>query len=215
MGMRSSLMAGILAGSLSFGGGAALAQEATPAATLDDGEVQIELANVDGVAVAQATLTENEGGVTIMAESMDDTMLEAGDHGIHIHENGVCDPTTDPPFDSAGGHFNPTGDTHGGPEDEESHAGDLGNLTVEEDGTFEFEITTDRVTFDPDAENSLFGPNGTALLIHEGEDDLETDPSGESGPRIACGVISPPQAPEATPAGEAIEDGEQEATPAS
>lgn len=214
MGMRSRLMTGILAGTLTFGGGAALAQDASPDASPSaNNEIELELLNVDGMTVGEAMLTEGDDGVMIHVQSMDDSMIEPGEHGIHIHENGVCDPAEDPPFDSAGGHFNPTDASHGDPEDEDSHAGDLGNMTVEENGTFEFEITTDKVTLETGEEASLLNPNGTALLIHSGEDDLTTDPSGESGDRLACGLIFPPQAPDATPAEEVTD--ETEATPAS
>jgi Cu-Zn family superoxide dismutase len=115
----------------------------------------------------------------------------------------MCDPSGETAFQSAGGHFNPTDASHGGPDDEDSHAGDLGNLTVDDNGAFEFEITTDRVTLDPEAENSLADQDGGALVIHAGADDLKTDPSGESGERLICGVIFPAMegTPEATPVG--------------
>jgi Cu-Zn family superoxide dismutase len=106
------------------------------------------------------------------------------------------------PYESAGGHFNPTDAAHGAPEDEGSHAGDLGNFTVEDDGTFTFEITTDKITLAPGAENSLDDEDGSALVIHEGTDDLMTDPSGESGGRVGCGIIfksTVPAAPAASP----------------
>jgi Cu-Zn family superoxide dismutase len=204
MGIRSRLLTGLLASTLSLSGGVAFAQDGSPVASpAAQGEpITVDLTNQEGDLVASATLSETAEGVQITVESVTEgSGLEPGEHGIHIHETGACDPSGETAFQSAGGHFNPMDASHGGPEDEDSHAGDLGNLTVDENGTFEFAITTDRVTLDPDAENSLADQDGSALVIHAGEDDLETDPSGESGERIACGVIFPATdaTPEATP----------------
>lgn len=145
--------------------------------------------------VGTATFDEEDGTVTI---SVFVENLEPGDHGIHIHEIGICDPDADPRYSTAGGHYNPTGASHGpGPQGSatpaegaaESHAGDLGNITVGEDGTGTLDVTTDRVSLQTDAENTLADDDGSALVIHANPDDLQTDPSGESGDRIACGVI--------------------------
>jgi Cu-Zn family superoxide dismutase len=205
MKFRSTLLAGVLASSLSLGGGLALAQDASPEASPQgtSGEpIAVELSNVDGRIVASATFTETESGVNIVIQSTsqdDGSGLEAGLHGVHIHETGTCDAEGETPFESAGGHFNPTQHTHGALDDEESHAGDLGNLEVDETGTFGAEITTDKVTLEPGAENSLADADGSAIIIHAGEDDLQTDPSGESGDRVACGVIFAPEGDAATP----------------
>ena len=178
------------------------AQDASPEAEVTEGaNVVIESPGNEGVenVVGEATFTEQDGAVTIMVEVEG---LEPGEHGIHIHEIGICDPDADPRYSTAGGHFNPTNTSHGpGPDagatpvagtpaaELESHAGDLGNITVGEDGTGTLEVTTDRVSLETDAEHTLADDNGSALVIHENADDLMTDPSGESGPRIACGVI--------------------------
>jgi len=206
------LAAGLLASTLAVSGGAALAQEATP----EMGEsVTVDLTNADGALVGTATLAETPQGVTVTVQSTsqgEGSGVEPGLHGIHIHETGECDPSGDMPFASAGGHFNPTDAVHGAPDDPESHAGDLGNLEVEEGGIFGFEITTNKVTLAPGAENSLADEDGSAILIHANEDDLETDPSGESGDRIACGVIFAAPGTGATPAADGS-DATPEATP--
>jgi superoxide dismutase, Cu-Zn family len=194
-------VATLCAGAFALGGmSVATAQDASPPAA-PEVSVEVDLMNQDGEKVGAANLTEFEGAVAISL-TVDD--VAPGPHGLHIHETGVCDPSGDEPFSSAGGHFNPTDASHGAgpaidgtpaaatPADTEAHAGDLGNITVDDDGTVTVVVTTNRVTLG-DGENSLADEDGSALVIHEGEDDLMTDPSGESGPRIACGVIYPPQ----------------------
>lgn len=215
MGMRSRIAAGLLASTLALSGGAVLAQEASPEATPDVGEIlTVNLSNTDGEVVASASFSASDGGVNIVVQSTSEgagSGLEPGQHGIHIHETGECDPSGETPFESAGGHFNPTGASHGSPEDQDSHAGDLGNLEVDETGTFGADFVTDKVTLEPGAENSLADADGSAIIIHAGEDDLETDPSGESGDRVACGVIFPAE-DAATPAADGS-DATPEATP--
>jgi Cu-Zn family superoxide dismutase len=218
MKFRSSLLAGVLATSLSLGGGAALAQDSSPQASpqvFESEPVSVDLTDVDGRVVASATFTQTDSGLNIVVQSTsegDGSGLEAGLHGIHIHETGVCDPEGETPFESAGGHFNPTGAPHGALEDEESHAGDLGNLEVDETGTFGLDIVTDKLTMEPGGENSLADADGSAIIIHAGEDDLQTDPSGESGDRLACGVIFAEEGSGATPAADGS-DATPEATP--
>ena len=208
MEIRSGLLTGLLASTLALSGGIAFAQDSSPAASREtQGEsINVHLHDQEDTLVGNATLSETADGVNILVvvtpgRSGSDMFLESEERGIHIHEAGVCDPSGEIPFESAGGHFNPTDASHGGPEDDDSHAGDLGNLTVDQTGAFELDITTDRVTLDPNAENSLADADGSALVIHADEDDLETDPSGKSGERLACGVIFPATdaTPEATP----------------
>lgn len=158
-----------------------------------------QLKNVDGEVVATATFTETENGVELELEAEG---LEPGLHGIHIHETGQCDP---PDFKSAGAHFNPEGVAHGLENPDGPHAGDLPNLEVSEDGTASYRATTDRVTLG-EGETSLFDTDGSALVIHAGEDDQMTDPSGDSGDRIACGAIVSVGMPDTGAGGMAGED---------
>ena len=105
-----------------------------------------------------------------------------GTHGLHIHENGDC---SNPEAKSAGGHFNPGTMDHAGPMDEKHHAGDLGNIEVKADGTGDLEIVSKMLTVKE-------GPNsvvGRAVIFHEKADDLKTQPTGNAGGRLACGVI--------------------------
>ena len=105
-------------------------------------------------------------------------------HGLHIHTVGACTPD----FAAVGGHFNPTTAQHGLDNPNGPHAGDLPNLEIDADGNGTYEATTTLVTLDQ-GDNSLFDSDGSALVIHAAPDDLVTDPSGNSGDRIACGVI--------------------------
>jgi len=107
--------------------------------------------------------------------------LPPGVHGMHLHEVGLCDPTA---FAGAGAHFNPTGHKHGHQNAAGPHAGDLGNLTVKSDGKGRAEVLVAKETMSPT-------PRGLAIVIHAKPDDEKTDPSGNSGERIACGVVFP------------------------
>lgn len=109
--------------------------------------------------------------------------VSPGVHGFHIHETGDCSADD---FTSAGGHFAPDGNPHGAPTDEKHHAGDLGNITVGEDGVGNLEITSEVLTVSPGPHSVV----GKAVILHEGEDDLESQPTGDAGARIACGVVA-------------------------
>lgn len=141
------------------------------------------IVDAKGADVGAAILTEGPDGVTIAANVTD---LSPGKHGIHIHAAGKCDP---PDFQTAGGHFNPFGKKHGLKNPEGPHAGDLPNLDVGPDGKGRLEAKVGGLTLAKEGLSSLFGPNGTAVVIHAGPDDDMTDPAGGSGARIACGVI--------------------------
>jgi Cu-Zn family superoxide dismutase len=111
--------------------------------------------------------------------------LPPGVHGIHVHQNAKCDA---PGFTTAGGHFNPESKHHGLQNPQGPHAGDMDNITVGDDGTVKTTVVAANVTLGTGS-NSVFANGGTALVIHGGPDDMKSDPAGNSGPRIACGVI--------------------------
>jgi Cu-Zn family superoxide dismutase len=152
---------------------------AVPAAAAGEGgavRASAELQNAGGDVVGWAQFTEDATG--ILHVNVHVQGLAEGLHGIHIHNTADCTP----PFTAAGGHHNPLGATHG------DHAGDLPNLTVNVAGIGHLDGTTDHATLSAGLV-SVFDANGSALVIHAGEDDLHTDPTGNSGGRIACGVI--------------------------
>ena len=140
------------------------------------------LADGKGQSVGSATLTQTPAGVLI---SLSIKGLPAGEHAFHVHAVGKCEP----PFTSAGGHFNPGGKKHGMMAADGHHAGDMPNLHIPANGELTVEVVNAAITLDKSKPNSLFGPNGTALIIHAGKDDYKSDPTGEAGGRIACGVI--------------------------
>ena len=111
--------------------------------------------------------------------------VPAGEHAFHIHAVGKCEP---PGFESAGGHFNP-GNAHHGIMSGPGHAGDMPNLHVPANGALDLEVLNAAITLDKDKPNSVFHPGGTAFVIHAGKDDYLSDPAGNAGGRIICGVI--------------------------
>jgi Cu-Zn family superoxide dismutase len=111
--------------------------------------------------------------------------LSPGAKGVHIHAVGKCDP---PDFTTAGSHFNPAGRQHGALNPQGPHAGDLPNLTVGADGKGRLEASIELVTL-LTGTNSVFDADGSAIVVHAAPDDFRTDPTGNSGARIACGVI--------------------------
>jgi Cu-Zn family superoxide dismutase len=144
-----------------------------------------DIMNAQGAKIGTAKLKTVTGGVQI---SVKVTGLTADDHGIHIHAVGKCEG---PDFKTAGGHFNPTSAHHGANNamDPHPHAGDLPNLAIAADGKGSASFLAAGVTLG-DGANSLFHDGGTSLVIHAKADDLMSDPSGNSGDRIACGVIT-------------------------
>ena len=141
-----------------------------------------DLSNAKGQKIGSATLRESKGGVKI---TLNLSQLPPGTHALHIHAAGKCDA---PEFKTAGPHFNPGGKKHGTKNPDGPHAGDLPNFEVKKNGRAKVSITATQVTLG-DGANSLFHPEERALVIHEKADDYTTDPAGNAGARIACGVV--------------------------
>lgn len=142
-----------------------------------------EIKNAKGQAVGTASFTEVPGGVRILVEVKG---LPPGPKGVHLHEAGKCDP---PEFTTAGSHFNPEKKQHGTMNPQGAHAGDLPNIVVDASGSGRLETTTNRITLGAGT-SSLFDADGSAIVVHAAADDFKTDPTGNSGGRIACGVIA-------------------------
>jgi Cu-Zn family superoxide dismutase len=130
--------------------------------------------NVSG----KVSFTKTNGGIIVVADIYG---LSEGKHGFHIHEFGDC---SSPDGKSAGGHFNPEGKAHGSPGDSIRHVGDLGNVTADSTGTAHLELTDTMLAFT--GSHSIIG---RAVIVHEGEDDLKSQPTGNAGARVAYGVI--------------------------
>lgn len=132
--------------------------------------------------MGEVRFTQTQQGVLVEGELEHGEL--AGAHGFHVHEEGVCDA---PDFETAGGHFNPTGHDHGGPHDElgQRHAGDFGNIDFDAYGVADFEFVDEMITLGSGVNDVV----GQALIVHYEEDDLETQPTGDAGPRAGCGII--------------------------
>jgi len=151
-------------------------------------EAVVDIKDAKGTLLGRATFTTLPGGNGVWIQ-VSVAGLSPGVHGITIHENGVCQG---PDFATAGGHFNPRGRKHGLAHSEGAHGGDLPNMVVNDAGNARYEAANLRITLG-EGPNSLFNPGGTSLVNHAGPDDQLTDPTGNSGPGIACGVIARPR----------------------
>ena len=155
-----------------------------PVGALAAGPVHATLKDAQGKEVGAATFTEGDGGVQLAVEVHG---LPPGTHGIHVHGVGKCEA---PKFESAGPHFNPSQKKHGLENPAGHHDGDMPNLPVGPDGKGKLQAKLAGVSLGS-GPKSLLGPAGTALVVHAGPDDEQTDPAGNSGARIACGIVHP------------------------
>ncbi len=154
-----------------------------PGGVLAQNQARAGLKNADGKSVGNATLRQTKDGVLITLQVKG---LPPGLHAVHVHAEGKCEG---PKFTSAGGHFNPTNKKHGLKSSEGPHAGDLPDIYVTKEGIGRYEALTDAITLKP-GDTSIFDSDGSALVIHAQPDDNTTDPAGNAGDRIVCGVIT-------------------------
>jgi Cu-Zn family superoxide dismutase len=153
------------------------APAATPGATAD-------LKTADGKDVGKVTLTQTQAGVRLQLAL---NGLAPGEHAFHVHAVGKCEP---PGFTSAGPHFNPGQKKHGKENPEGHHDGDMDNVTVPANGKLDLTVVNKEITLEKGKPNSVFQDGGTALVVHAKQDDYKTDPAGNAGDRVACGVIA-------------------------
>ncbi|MBD7962898.1 superoxide dismutase family protein [Fictibacillus norfolkensis] len=159
------------------------AQSQAASSKVKGGSYIVNLVNAKGDKAGEATLTQTGDGVKVEVNA---TGVKPGEHGIHFHENAKCTP---PNFTSAGAHFNPTEKKHGFLNPKGPHVGDIQNVKADKSGVVKDEVLSNLVTLSEDSKNSLFANGGTSLVIHDMADDYKTDPSGNSGDRVLCGVI--------------------------
>jgi Cu-Zn family superoxide dismutase len=160
----------------------AAANEAAPGAAMQPAQ----LIDANGKAIGTVEMSEDSNGVTL---KMTAAGLPAGTHGVHLHEKGMCEG---PKFESAGAHWNPASKQHGRDNPMGAHLGDLANMEAADGAEASSTYLVAGVTMGG-ATNALADADGTSLVVHAKADDYKTDPSGNSGDRIACAVLAPPK----------------------
>ena len=161
------------AATVAFAFAASAAQAQTATAMMKDAE---------GKDTGAVELMETPNGVLLTVTLKD---MPPGVHAFHIHAVGKCEP----PFTSAEGHFNPEKKKHGFLNEDGHHAGDMPNIHVPDSGALTIEVLNDEITLEKGESESVFDADGSAIVIHAKGDDYKSDPAGDAGPRIACGVI--------------------------
>jgi Cu-Zn family superoxide dismutase len=160
---------------------------AVPAIAKPKDQIIVPLKTGTGEDAGTATFQQEKGKLSIKVELK---ILPVGEHGVHIHAKALCDP---PDFKTAGPHFNPENKQHGFQNPMGHHAGDLPqNVVVGEGHVGHATFKVDYLSLDPTSPVSIIANGGTSIVVHEKQDDMKTDPSGNSGNRIACGVITAP-----------------------
>lgn len=181
----SGLVAALLMAGVAFGqtpAPAAPAAAAPAASTTSVPPKTVELRDLKDKVVGTVLLVDTPHGLLLRGALMG---LPPGTHALHFHEVGKCEP----PFKSAGGHFNPTKKNHGVMDPGGLHAGDLPNLIIPKSGKLDFELFAEDLTL-AEGPNTVLDADGTALVLHAKADDYKSQPSGDAGDRIACGTIT-------------------------
>ena len=183
--MRTALLAALLApllGACASGGSPARPDPNTTGSTALGATARAEMRDADGRVLGTVTLQQTPQGVLLTGDLGN---LPPGPHALHVHDVGRCEP----PFTSAGGHFNPTRRLHGFRNTAGFHAGDLPNISSPGTGLTRVDHFSREIALGT-GPLTLFDPDGSALVIHAGIDDYVSDPAGNSGARIACGVVT-------------------------